>query len=381
MKVVFDRPALAGGLALIQNVVSPTTTMPILSNLLIQAQGEEAKIIGTDLDSFGQVKLRARVEEAGRVSVPARLLANIVKLMPEGEITLENVGSRMTISCNRNVYELATMPADDFPEWPEVQPETTLTLRQADLRRILHNTMFAIPSRDPRKVLMGVLFDVRGGTLTCVATDGRKLGKTVIEPIEIIGKAETSAILPEGILKEIQAAIGEEGEIQLGFAERQVAFTLANLHYVSNRIEGSYPKYEAVIPQSFKRTIKIRKATLADAIARAAILAERKHHSIVLKFEANQIEIAAQSFEDGSYMGTIEAEFEGEPFKIAFNHQYLQEIFKVTPDDMLDMKIRENTAPVVFECESDPQSIFLVMPVRMTDIESEAPEPVGSEKE
>lgn len=371
MKVIFDRQPLASGIALIQNVVSAATTMPILANVLIDASDSETSISGTDLENFGRVKLKATVEEAGRVTAPARLLTDIVKLLPEGEITLETEGSRMRIQCGRNHYQLATMPADDYPDWPRVEGVTTLTLNQADLKRALHNTMFAIPVRDPRKVLKGVLFEVNEGSLTMVATDGRKLGKCVIQPTEIRGQDQIQAIIPERILDEIDHAIGEEGEIELAIAERQVMFNLSNLSYIANRIEGTYPKYEAVIPQSFTRTIKIQKTTLADAINRAAILAERKHHSIILNFQANQIEIAAQSFEDGSYQGSIETDYDGEPFHIAFNYHYLQEIFKVTPDPVMDMKMKETIAPVVFECESEPDSLFLVMPVRMADLNAE----------
>lgn len=373
MKVVFERQPLASGIGLIQNIVSQVTTMPILTNVLIEAEGDHARISGTDLESFGQVKLAARVEESGRITAPARLLADIVKRLPEGEVTMQTEDSLMTILCNRNTYQLSTMPADDFPDWPRIQPEITVRLRQADLKRALHNTMFAIPTRDPRKVLMGVLFDIHDGRLTCVATDGRKLGKTVVEPQETTGETNSiQAIIPEGILREIDHAIGEEGEIELSFTERQVRFQLSNLTYVSNRIDGTYPKYESVIPQSFTRTIRIQKTTLADAIARAAILAERKHHSIVLKFAPGQIEIVAQSFEMGTYEGVIETDYDGEPFKIAFNHNYLQEIFKVAADEVLDMRLKENNAPVVFEIESDPDTLFLVMPVRMSDIDAEA---------
>jgi DNA polymerase III subunit beta len=371
MKVIFERQPLASGIALIHNLVSATSSMPILSNVLIETSGEEATISGTDLESFGRVRLKAQVEEAGRLTVPARLLSDIVRLLPEGEVSLDASGARMTIQCNRNMYQLATMPADDFPDWPRVQGETTLSLRQADLKRILHNTMFAIPTRDPRKVLMGVLFDIADGQLTCVATDGRKLGKATATPQEVSGQASIQAIVPERILREIDHAIGEEGDIQVAIAERQIMFTLSNLSYLTNRLEGSYPKYEAVIPQSFKRTIKIQKTILADAINRAAVLAERKHHSIVLKFSSHQIEVNAQSYEEGSYEGVVETDYEGESFKLAFNHQYLAEIFKVTPDDVVSMKMKETNSPVVFECESDPQSLFLVMPIRMADIETE----------
>ena len=379
MKVVFERQPLASGVALIHNIVSAATTMPILSNILIDAAGEEVKLSGTDLESFGQVRIKAQVEEGGRVTVNARLLADIVRVLPEGDVSFETDANRLTLLCNRNTYHLTTMPPEDFPDWPSLEPDVTLTLRQADLKRILHNTMFAIPQKDPRKVLRGVLLEVAEGRLTCVATDGRKLGKTVVEPVEIIGEggdANIQVIIPERILVEVNNSIGEEGEIKLDLAERQVRFTLSNLCYVSNRIEGTYPKYQAVIPESFTKIIRIQKTTLSDSISRAAVVAERKHHSIILKFEAGQIVINAQSFEEGTFEGAVETDYEGEPFRIAFNHQYLQEIFKVTPDAVTEMHLKDPTAPVVFKCESDPDTLYLIMPVRMAELEEP---PVESE--
>src|SRR5438128_999489 len=120
MKIIFERQPLVSGIALIQNIVSSATTMPILANVLIEATNEEATISGTDLESFGRVKLKGQVEEAGRVTAPARLLAEIARLLPEGEVLIETSGSHMTIQCNRNTYQLATMPADDFPDWPRL---------------------------------------------------------------------------------------------------------------------------------------------------------------------------------------------------------------------------------------------------------------------
>lgn len=369
MKVIFERQPLASGINLIQNMVSQSTPMPILAHIMIEATGSEAIFTGTDLESFGQVKLKAQVEEAGHITAPARLIADIVKVLPEGDVVFETTGKRLTVSCNKNSYDLSTLPPEEYPDWPQVEADTTFTLRQADLTRALQNTMFAIPSRDPRKVLKGIYVELEDGKLICVATDGRKLGKCVIEPVETRGQEKTSAIIPDSILREIDRAIGEEGEIDLAIGERQVKFTLSNVVYVANRIDGTYPQYSAVIPPSFKRTIKIQKNDLADAINRAGILAERQHHSILLEFKENMVEIKSQSSEEGTYEGQVEIDYDGEPFKIAFNYQYLQEIFKVTQDPVLDMKIKEATQPVVFEAESDPDSIFLVMPVRIAENE------------
>lgn len=376
MKVIFERQPLASGISLIHDIVNQNTTMAILTNVLLDANGEQATISGTDLESFGQVRLPARVEEAGKAAIPARLLMDIVRRLPEGDVSLETTTSGVTLNAARTItYNLPTMPHGDFPPWPHVEPDTKLTLRQADLKRVLHNTMFAIPTRDPRRVLMGVLFDLREGQLTCVATDGRKLGKTVIEPVEVIGQGQIQAIVPRQILEEIDDAIGEEGEIAVLLNERQILFELSNLTYISNRIEGHYPKYEAVIPESFTRTIKLQKTALADSIGRAAVVAERKHKSIVLNFSSGRIEISSRSYSDGSFQGELEIDYDGEPFQIAFNHDFLSNVFRIMPDAVIDMKIKDVTAPVVFEGESDPSALFLIMPVRMADLEQEMPEP------
>ncbi len=218
---------------------------------------------------------------------------------------------------------------------------------------------------------MGAYFILTPDGLVAVATDGRKLGKSIAEPVETKGKSkkEVSAIIPRNVLIEVDKAIGDEGEIEIALTERQAIFSITNLTYLCALIEGSFPKYETVIPATFKKKIELPKALLTDAISRAAILAERKFNSIVLAFSRNNLEISAQSFEDGSYEGQIEINYADEPFKIAFSHQYLTEVLRNMPDAIIRMKVKDSAAPVVFECDSDPTSLFLVMPVRMADLE------------
>lgn len=373
MKATFARSTLLSGISLIQNSVSPAGTLPILANVLIEATARGVELIATDLETFSKVTLEARVEEQGRTTVPAKTLADIVRLLPDDDVAIVSTGNRLTLTCNRNIYHLSTMSADDYPEWPKADALKKITLKQADLKRLLRSTMFAIPTKDPRKVLMGALFQLTKDGLVCVATDGRKLGKATAEPVEVKGKGKDGlqAIIPGRVLAEIDKAIGDEGEIEIGLSERQAVFTVANLTYLATLIEGNFPKYDSVIPDSFKRAIELPKGILLDAITRAAVLAERKYNSIILSFEKNLIEISAQSFEDGSYEGQVEIAYTGEPFKIAFSHQYLQEVFKIAPDAILRMKVKDSAAPVVFECDSDPTALFLVMPVRMHDLEGE----------
>lgn len=379
MKATFSRQTLMSGIGLIQNIVSTSSTLPILSNLLFEADSSGVNLISTDLEGFAKVRLEANVAEAGRVTAPAKMLADIVRSLPDDEVALTTSGTRMTLTCNRNVFHLSTMTADDFPEWPKSEAGVTITIGQSDLRRLLRNTLFAMPGRDPRKVLMGALVEVSADRLTIVATDGRKLGKASAEPIEFKGEGERSVIIPGRVLTEIEKSLGDEGEVKLEISDQRAVFTLDNLKltYLTSLIEGKFPQYQSVIPETFTRELQLPTALVDDAITRAAILAERKHHSIILSFGNGMIGIRAQSFEDGSYEGEVGIDYDGEPFKLAFNYNYLHDVFRVAPDATITMMVKESTAPVVFVCASDANSLYLVMPVRMHDLEGEEAEPAG----
>ncbi len=382
MKVTFSRPALVTGIGLTQNAVSMSGALPILANVLIEADAKGVNLIGTDLEIFAKVSLEAKVEEAGRITAPARTIGDIVRRLPDDDVAVVTSATRLTLTCNRNVYHLATMSAEDFPEWPKVETAVKITLRQADLKRLLRSTLFAIPARDPRRVLMGALFELSKGKMICVATDGRKLGKAIAEPVQVVGKKkEIKGIIPRRMLEEVDKAIGEEGEIELAITERQAIFTLPNVVYLTSLIEGNFPKYESVIPETFKKTLELPKAALDDAVDRAGVLAERKYNSIILSFVKNAIEVRAQSFDDGSYEGQVEINYDGEPFKIAFSHQYLREVFRVISDSTVRMKMKDNNAPVVFESPNDADSLYLVMPIRMHDLENEDEESEEEESE
>jgi DNA polymerase-3 subunit beta len=373
MKAIFSRQTLLNGLSLVQNLVGTSGALPILSNVLFVVDKDEARLVATDLECFVEVKIEGTIEEGGRITAPARTLLEIVRLLPEDNIAIVTSGTRMTLTCNRNVYHLSTMNADDYPEWPGMEPALAFSVTQADFKRALRNTLFAIPSRDPRKVLMGCLCEYGDNRLTCVSTDGRKLGKSVIDTTAPKGKKEFSGILPGRVLNELDRSLGEEGEIRIELTDQRAVIKVPNLNltFLCSLIEGKYPAYDSVIPETFKKEIQLPKAVVDEAIGRAAILAERKHHSIVMSFGENAIQIRSQSFEDGSYEGQIEVEYNDEPFKIAFNYHYLHDVFRVAPDKMLKMKVKDSSSPVVFECETDADSLYLVMPVRIHELESE----------
>jgi DNA polymerase-3 subunit beta len=380
VKICVERKVLGEAIAVVGRAASGGSAMPILNGVRLAAEGETVEIGATDLDVWHRMRVPARVETAGRVVIDAGLLGKIVARLPEGDVTIETGGVKATVASGRSRYGVEVMAADDFPEWPRLATLATMRLRAEDLRRVLDYVTFAIPKKDPRRVLMGVFFELTPKGLTCVATDGRKLGKVELAPIETGGAAKASAIVGERALKALGQALGEEEEIELGIGERQVTFVVDELEIIAGRIEGDYPKYDAVIPKRFKETLKIYKEALGAEAGRAAVVAERKHHSVILKFAPGVIEVHAQSFGDGEYDGAIEQEYDGKPMRMAFNHQYLKELLGVAPDPVVVMKTAGETAPAVFECESEPGALWLVMPVRLAEAEA-ASEEEGKEKE
>jgi DNA polymerase-3 subunit beta len=201
-----------------------------------------------------------------------------------------------------------------------------------------------------------------------VTTDGKKLGLSRCDLPEVEGVQPTSAIIPHKILTEVHHNLKDEGMVRLLIGERQVAFDLGNLLYLSNRIDGIFPNYEMVIPKEFSKLIPLNRNRFMEVVSRAALLSEERNNSVIMRFENGRIRISSRTYEMGSYQGVLEVEYDGDPFDIAFNHVYLNDTLRVIGTDTIVMKIMQNTAPVVFVEANDDKSLFLVMPIKLTDI-------------
>jgi DNA polymerase-3 subunit beta len=364
MQLTIESTNLAAALAQVQGAASASSMMPVLTGVLIESANGRVQISATDLERFAACGTTCESTEPGRAVLPARLLADITRSLPAGDVEITATGAKATVQAGRNKWDLAVMPAEDFPEWPAFEPHCSFSLTGATLKKAIQFTEFAIPARDPRKVLMGVLFDV-GEKLTCVATDGRKLGRYTVAEVEAQGTAH--AIIPAALLPALKAACGD-GEVQVAFAPRLARFEFADVTYLTTLVEGTYPQYQAVIPSSFNHAIPLAKSALLPVLARAALLAERAHHSVILRFTDGRVDVSAQSFEEGSFEGACECGYTGEPLRLAFNHHYLADILKVAPGDALTMRVKDPAAPVVFGCD-DENALLLAMPVRLADVE------------
>jgi DNA polymerase-3 subunit beta len=371
MKLRFDKNALAHATAVTQSVANPASSLAILGNILITAT-EDGKTLfeASDMESCVRCVAQGEVVEAGSITVNAKRFRDIVSSLPNGMVEMDFVGTQARIACQGKTYNLTTQTAEDFPEWPDLSAGTTLEMEHATLKKILANILFALPQRDPRKVLLGSLFDIKENSLSCVTTDGKKLGLSRCNIPEIEGAQPAQAIIPGKILHEVERNLQDEGLLRVLIGERQVAFDMGDIIYLSNRIDGIFPNYEMVIPQEadFTKRIVLNRAEFLNEIQRASRISEERNNSIVMHFEGGAVEVTSRNTEVGSYRGTMDVAYTDEPFDIAFNHIYLTDTLKTISSETILMKVKQNAAPVVFVAPEDSMCLFLVMPIKLTDL-------------
>jgi DNA polymerase-3 subunit beta len=367
MKVVFKREALIHATGVVQSLVNPQNTLPILSNVLVEATAESVRFTASDLESCVKCEVTAEIETGGTITLPAKKLVEIVKELPNADITLALEGTSVAIECERISERLNGLDPEDFPQWPQVKPIATLELAQRDLREIIEKVLFAVPTKDPRKVLLGALFELKDGLLRCVATDGKKLAY-IEKPLPEGAKVKpTSVIVPHKVLGELQRQLSDEGTVTVVIGDRQVVFKLGLIEYVTNKIEGTYPNYELVIPKDFDKEVVMNRAALASAIRRAAVMSDERSRSVILKFGDNRVELSAMSFDVGSMKEELTLDYAFEPFEVAFNWQFLLDVLKAIDEEKVLVRMNKPVSPTIFRPAEAEHYRYVVMPIKITD--------------
>ncbi len=378
MKVVFKKEDLAYATSVVHHLVIAQSPLPILGNILVRASGKTATFIASDMESCVKCEIAAETAAKGETTIPAATFAEIVRELPDASITISLEDKLVKISCETNNYSLTTMPTEDFPRWPDVEPLLSFEMPQKTFKQVINKTLFAVPQKDPRRVLLGAYMDIKDKLLKCVATDGKKLGFIQVELERCEGGTTASAIVPQKILSELQKSLRDEGTLRVTFGQRQVAFDLHNVLYVSNKIEGTYPNYEMVIPKDFVHQITLNKEVFIQGIRRAAIISEEKNNSILVKFRPNEAFISAMTFDIGSFEGSVPLSYDGSGFDIAFNYKYLLDVLRVVDTKEAIMKVKSPSAPVIFNEADGQNALYLVMPIKLADLESRDTEEQGN---
>jgi DNA polymerase-3 subunit beta len=364
MKFSATKEKLLEGLQQVQNVVSTRTTLPILSNVLLQAKGGEVHLTTTDLDVGVRGAFEASVEKDGATTLPARRLFTIIRELPSSEVSIEVDGKNAaSIRSGQSFFKILGLPEEEFPPLPKFDSAKVVTIRQKDLRDGLRKTSYAISTDETRYVLNGLLFSFKENKLTLVATDGRRLAMVDIE-LEFPKSHEADIIVPTKAVTELGRLLGEDGEVKVSVGSGQIAFDLNNTLLVSKLIEGNYPNYKQVIPSETKERVTLERETFLNSLRRVSLLASDKSNSIKLNFSKNNIDITANTPEVGEAKESLPVSYKGREFSIAFNPEFLMAPLRPLGEDEVFLDLIDEMSPGVLKIQTP--FLYVLMPMRIS---------------
>ena len=363
IKFKVTKEAILDGLQRVQNVVSTRTTLPILSNVLVQAATGSLSLTTTDLDVGVRCKVEAEVSKAGSTTLPARKLFSILKEVVAAEIEVEvDDRNAASIRCGSSFYKIMGLPEEEFPRFPEAAAGKSLKIEQSVLRDMLKKTAYAVSNDETRYVLNGVFMGFKGDKLTVVATDGRRLA-LVEHDIEIPKGGETELILPSKAVGELERLLGDKGDVKLSIGENQIIFEADGTTLASKLIEGTYPNFRQVIPTETKERVPLERELLLAALHRASILASEKTQSVKLNFAKNTLTITATTPEVGEAKETLSINYKGKEVTIAFNPQYMMDPLRNLDADEVFLELTDELSPGVIKINAP--FLYVLMPMRL----------------
>jgi DNA polymerase III subunit beta len=390
MRIICSQSDLKTNLSLVSRVVPSRPTHPVLANVLLEADQESGRInlTGFDLSLGMRTSLDAQIIEGGSLTVPAKLMNDIVSRLPEGEITLinengdENQSSILQIQSASGSFQVRGMDAEEYPELPTIEDGDTLSLPIEALMEGLKGTAFAASTDDSKQVLTGVHFIGSQDSLELAATDGHRLSmiQTSVEGTNEDEDEETTtfdlkdfeATIPARALREVEKMLTtaqDDEQLILHVDESQVIFELGRQRLTSRKLEGTYPSYRQLIPTQFKRQMTVDRKRLLNALELVAVLADQKNN--IVKFtidsEKEQLSLSVDAKDVGSGKQILPAEITGDSLQIGFNVKYLMDGLKALPSDEVTIHFNESTQPVIFNPLSGVKMTYLVMPVQLRD--------------
>jgi DNA polymerase-3 subunit beta len=364
MKFSVTKEKLLECLQQVQNVVSTRTTLPILSNVLLQTNGSEVRLTTTDLDVGVRGSFEAQVEKEGATTLPARRLFNIIRELPSSEIQFDVDGKNAaSIRSGQSFFKILGLPEEEFPPLPKFDDSKVVTIRQKDLRDGLRKTSYAISTDETRYVLNGVLFSFKDNKLTLVATDGRRLAMVDID-LEFPRSHEGDIIVPTKAVTELHRLLTDEGDLRISVGSGQIAFDLEKALLVSKLIEGNYPNYRQVIPGEMKERVTLERETFLNSLRRVSLLASDKSNSIKLNFSKNNIDVTANTPEVGEAKESLAVAYKGREFSIAFNPEFLMAPLRNLTEDEIFLDLIDEMSPGVIKIQSP--FLYVLMPMRIS---------------
>lgn len=367
MKATIERATLLKSLGHVQSVVERRNTIPILSNVLIEACDDNSiRMMATDLDLQVDESVPANVDQAGATTVAAHTLFDIVRKLPEGsQVELDVAEGKMHLSAGRSRFHLSTLPRDDFPVISEGELPTKFELPAATLRQIIDKTRFAISSEETRYYLMGIFLHVADDQLKAAATDGHRLARVVLpKPDGADGMPDV--IVPRKCVAELRKLLEEvEGTVEISLSPTKIRFGLGSAVLTSKLIDGTFPDYNRVIPTANDKLLKLDPKTFASGVDRVSTIASEKTRAVKMSVDRDKVTLSVTSPESGTATEELPADYGSDTLEIGFNARYLLDILGEIEGDTVEVHLADAAAPTLLRENDKSNALYVLMPMRV----------------
>jgi DNA polymerase-3 subunit beta len=372
MELVVRKTDLLRELQLFQGIVERKNTIPILANVLIEANGNEVKLLATDLEVGLRSRCSAAVSKGGALTLPAKKLYEIVKALPETDVRIEEDRNGVKVAADRFDSRMQTLPREDFPTLPEASGTFNATLPRDVLKQMVSKTQFAITGEDTRYFLNGALFILRSDSMSLVSTDGHRLALVTVprDKAGTLGKAdeEVRVILPRKTLLELGRLLAEgEGDVQFERGENHLFFDIGGRLLISRMIDGQFPAFERVIPKSNDKRVEFDRDRLTSAVRRVALLSNERSRAVKFQIDKGKVEIASSSPEFGEAKEALIVDYAAQPVTICFNAQYVLDFLGVVETDSVVLEFKDDMSQAVMKPVGSEgyDYTYVIMPMRV----------------
>src|SRR3954466_9041318 len=377
MELVVRKNDLLRELQLFQGIVERKNTIPILANVLLEAKGNEVRMLATDLEVALRSKCEAVVAKGGSLTLPAKKLYEVIKALPETDVRIQEDKNGVKVAADRFDSRMQTLPREDFPTLPDASGAYNATLARPVLRHMVSKTQFAITGEDTRYFLNGALFILRPDSMSLVSTDGHRLALITVSRVAAKPASkdkdkpadEVRVILPRKTLLELGRLLGEggEGDIQFERGENHLFFEVSGRLLISRMIDGQFPAFERVIPKGNDKRIDFDRDRLTSAVKRVALLSNERSRAVKFLIDKGKVEIASSSPEFGEAKEVLMVEYAGTPVTICFNAQYVLDFLGVVETDTMSLDFKDEMSQAVLKPVGADgyEYTYVIMPMRI----------------
>ena len=374
MKFSIAQTEFLDALQVVSSAVPNRTTLPVLSNILLEASEDRIEMRATDLDLAITTTARASVKDAGTLTVPAKKLFELVRKLPKEELKIEAKDLTLNVGSKSGRYKFLCIRPEEFPALPKVEADAELTLEPDLLERLIRKTIYSVSTDETRPALNGALFQVRDGELRVVATDGHRLSKATCKPTGgIATPPKGDVIVPLKALNQVLRLLAQaSGTVKVGISKNHARFVLGDTTLTTKLIEGPFPNYEQVLPKQNNKHLRVKREDLAQALERVSVFSDSLTRQVKLSLRPNRLTLVVQTPDQGDATEELEAQYGSDDLDIGYNAAYLLDILRTIDSEEVDVRLNTPvTAGLVAPAPTDKGTsakedlLCLVMPLRL----------------